>query len=102
MTIVRNGITIELTADELFSAYREQEYIFDCEDVKNGLESIVSADVDEEEYVAAAKRILESDSLLNACAGDYRKNIDKYEMGWYDARELAVKDACCAEMNSVD
>lgn len=102
MVIVRNGITIELTADELFSAYREQEHIFDCEDVKNGLDSIVSADVDEEEYAAAAKRILGSASLIDACANDYRLNIDKYEMGWYDARELAVKDACCAEMSSVE
>lgn len=100
MIIVRDGVNIELTSQEVFSAYEEQEHIFDVQDVSDELHSIVSADVDEEEYVAAAKRILESQELLNSCAYDHRRNIDKYDMDWYSSKELAVKDAVCKEMQT--
>lgn len=98
MIIVRDGKTFELTDRELADAYYEQEHLFDIEDVKGELESIVSADVDEEEYVAAAQRILDSPELLNDCARDKRRNTDKYGMAWDAATTEAVKDAVCAEM----
>lgn len=98
MTITRDGKVIELTAQELSEAYFEQEHLFDIEDVKGELESIVSADVDEEEYVAAAQRILNDDTLLSDCARDKRRSMDKYGMNWDAATTEAVKDAICAEM----
>lgn len=98
MTIVRDGKTFELTGRELANAYYEQEHLFDIEDVKGELESIVSAEVDEEEYVAAAQRILDSPELLSNCARDKRRSMDKYNMDWNSATTEAVKDAVCAEM----
>lgn len=98
MTIVRDGKTFELTDRELSEAYFEQEHLFDIEDVQGELESIVSADVDEEEYVAAAQRILNSLELLSDCARDKRRNTDRYGMAWDAATTEAVKDAVCAAM----
>lgn len=98
MTIVRDGKRFELTERELSKAYFEQEHLFDIEDVQSELESIVSADVDEEEYVAAAQRILNSPELLSDCARDKRRSMDKYGMAWDAATTEAVKDAVCAEM----
>lgn len=98
MVIVRDGKKFKLTDRELTDAYYEQEHLFDIEDVKAELESIVSADVDEEEYVAAARRILDSSKLLSDCARDKRRSMDKHGMNWDAATMEAVKDAVCAEM----
>lgn len=97
MKIERDGNFYELTSEELVHAYWEQEHLYDVEDVKCELESIVSADVGREEYVAAAKRVLETPELLHATARDKRHNMDKHGMSWEYATAEAVKDSCCRE-----
>lgn len=98
MVIIRDGKAIELTERELADAYYEQEHLFDVEDVKGELEVIVENDVDEEEYVAAAKRVLSDSKLLSACAYDKRRNMDKYDMNWVSATSDAVHSAVRAAM----
>lgn len=102
MKIIRNGEEYELTSVELYAAYREQELKFDIDDVVNELEAIVGADCDEEAYIAAAKRVLESDNLLRVAAYDKRRNMDKYDLSWKDATIEAAKDAVCREMSNSD
>ena len=102
MIILRDGKAYKLTSDELYKAYREQELNYDIDDVYNELEAIVSADVDEEAYVEAARRVLVSEDLLRDAAYQKRRNMDKYGLSWNDATIEAVKDAVCREMNNAD
>lgn len=97
MIITRNGTSIELTEDELYAAYKEQERSFDYEDVEAELNRIISERTTDEAEADAAKRILASQKLLSACAAAYRQNIYD-EMGWYDARRKAINEAICEEI----
>lgn len=78
MTIVRDNKQIDLTPQEREAAYYEQQLLFDIEDVKMELESFVDDDVAEEEFVAAAKHILETPALLRACALKKRNIENEY------------------------
>lgn len=102
MKIIRDGVCFELTPEELRDAYCEQEHIYDTDYVRMELEAIISADVDEESYVAAAKRVLLDSTLLDECAYGLRRNIDKYDMSWGYAVTEAVKDAVCQEQANVE
>lgn len=90
MKIVRNGVEIELTAEEWRLAYYEQQHEFDCEDVKGDLEGRVSCGEDSAEV---AKRFLADPGMISEIAGDKRRNMDKYDMSWEDATRKAVDDA---------
>ena len=102
MIILRDGKAYELTSDEIYEAYREQELIYDIDDVYNELEAIVGADVDEKAYVDAARRVLASNDLLREAAYQKRRNMDKYCLSWHDATIEAVKDIVCREMRYDD
>lgn len=90
MKIVRNGVEIELTAEERRLAYEEQEHEYDIEDVKGELEGRVDAGEDDAE---AARQLLNDPDKLSAIARDKRKNIDKYDMHWDAATREAVNGA---------
>lgn len=90
MTITReiNGeqVSIELTMDELFEAYREAEWRYDSDDVKNYLELYGDEDFKNDygiDISVAVEHVDEIGSML-------RKLIDKYGMSWEDARDGAV------------
>ena len=100
MKILRDGKEYELTSDELFAAYLEQEHIYDLDDVKSELELIIEDDIDEELYVEAAKRIYSDENMLHNVAYSKRRNMDRYNMEWSYAVSEAVKDAVCAEMDT--
>lgn len=100
MIIVRDGRAYELTQEEVYQAYREQELHFDIDDVKSELELIIEDDIDEELYVEAAKRIYANENMLRDVALAKRRNMDRYNMEWSYAVSEAVKDAVCAEMDT--
>lgn len=96
MVIVRNEHEIELTPEELEAAYYEQQHLFDIEDVKMELESFVDDDVEEEEFVAAARRILETPALLRNCAMQKRAIENEYtdcaDPSWVVASVRAIRE----------
>lgn len=91
MTITRtvNGkeLSFELDSQELYEAYREQEFRFD----RNDCEDCISCMSDEEvrdTYGVSAETF---HTLLDEMASEKRRNMDKYEMSWDYARDEAVK-----------
>lgn len=95
MKIVRNGIEIELTAEERRQAYYEQQHEFDGEDVKGDLEGRVFCGADSAEF---AKQFLDNPDMISEIARDKRRNMDKYDMSWEDATREAVDDALARVM----
>ena len=100
MKIFRDGKEYELTPEELFEAYLEQEHIYDVDDVKSELELIVVDDTDEEEYIDAAKRIYADEDKLDSVACSKRHKMDKHNMDWVCAVSEAVSEAIREEMES--
>jgi len=100
MKIVRDGKDYELTSEEVYAAYLEQEHIYDVDDVRSELELIIEDDMDEEAYIEAAKRIYNDPVKLDEVARAKRKCIDKYNMEWGYAVSESVKDAICEEMGN--
>ena len=107
MIVLREGKAYELTSDELLAAYREQELLFDIDDVKSALEceadtwSWPTSDEDEPR-IAAANAILANKSAVEAIARQKRHNEDHYGMNWNDALNDAVKDAINEQMEKMD
>ena len=91
MKIVRDGKEYELTSNELYEAYREQEALYDIDDVKSELECIADGD-DENLRTVAARVVLADDCLLKEVAHQKRRNEDKYGMNWNAAVHDAVAD----------
>lgn len=81
-------IEIELTENELYQAYIEQEHIFDRNDVENYFDDYEDSDF-ETEYGCSRAEAMEK---LDEIAYEMRRNIDKYDMNWYDAREAAIAE----------
>ncbi len=96
MKIIRNGIEIELSAEERQDAYYEQQHEFDCEDVKGDLEGRVAGGDDSAKY---AQQFLDDPYKLNVIATDKRRNMDKYDMSWEDATQKAIDDALAKVMS---
>lgn len=78
----------ELTTDELYAAYREQEFKFD----RNDIEDYFAAfdDVEIEEMYSMTRKKLEEKFDDMAC--EMRRNIDKYDMQWQYARDAAIAE----------
>ena len=76
----------ELTSNELFEAYYEQEHKFDVDDMEDlicGLENEYVLEV----YGVSAERFRELEPEM---AYEKRRLMDKYDMAWNDARDEAV------------
>lgn len=84
-------VEIELTSEEVRSAYLEEEHENDVQDVKTLLESL---DPEEfyEDYKVSLTWAYNNDELVENIAVEMRKNIDKYDMHWDSARDEAVAD----------
>lgn len=107
MIILREGKAYELTSDELFEAYREQELLFDIDDVKCALECEVDTwswptSDEDEPRIEAANTILANKSAVEAIARKKRHNEDRYGMSWNDALNDAVKDAIAEQMEKMN
>lgn len=81
MKIIRDGIEIELTSDELFNAYLEQESLFDIENIENNMAYYLN----EEEY----EKLKDNRDFIESAAYELRHNQDKHNMDF----EFAIRDA---------
>lgn len=86
MKIVRNGIEIELTGEELCNAYYEQQFLFDREDCRYTLTEFLT---ESQMNAIIGNKI---DEILDFAANQLRRNLDKYEMDFFYARDQAVCD----------
>lgn len=88
----------ELTSDELFSAYREQEAEFDKQDVINELEIYDSEETGREDFLGKYgvpfDKVWNNEELIEGIAAEKRRNMDKYGMEW----TYALHDAMNTEL----
>lgn len=77
MKIIRNGKEYELTGNELFNAYLEQEHLFDVQNIEENMESYLT----EEEYEALKDCTWFKDNL----AYELRHLQDKKDYSYEDA-----------------
>ena len=88
MVIVRDGKEIELTKDEIYQAYLEQESMFDLENIDLNMEVYLS----KEEY----ELLKDNKDFMEEAAYELRRNQDKYDMDY----ESALKEAFDTVKNS--
>lgn len=88
MVIVRDGKEIELTKDEIYQAYLEQESMFDLENIDLNMEVYLS----KEEY----ELLKDNKDFMEEAAYELRRNQDKYDMDY----EFALKEAFDTVKNS--
>ncbi len=84
MTIKREGKEIELTSEELFNAYLEQEHLFDVQNIEDNMESYL-----EQEKVDMLK---DNKDFIEDAANELRRNQDKYDMDYESAIKQAYRD----------
>lgn len=80
--------TFSLTPREMETAYFEQQYEFDQEDVRTLLDSF-DDDYWQENYGTTRD---EMEPLVEDMAIEMRRMIDKYDVDWDYAREEAVRE----------
>ena len=78
---------IELTEEELYNAYREQEFLFDKQDVLNMIDGLSDDEIHDILYVDRAT----FEKYTEDMACEMRRNIDKYDMSWDAARDEAAR-----------
>lgn len=76
----------ELTRDEIYRAFNEQEHIYDVADIEDVVfymeeeEVLVEYGVSKESFLA----------MKDEMAYEKRRNMDKYDMSWDYARDEAI------------
>lgn len=92
LKILRNmngeDVEFELTRGELYSAYEEQQHIFDKADV----EDIIDQMDDDTIMANYGVSMAAAEDLVDEIAYRMRRYIDKYDMSWESARDEAIKD----------
>jgi len=84
MKIMREGKEYELTSDELFNAYLEQEHIFDIQNIENNMEYHLRR----EEY----EILKDNRDFIERAADELRHNQDKHDMDYEYALSEAFRD----------
>lgn len=84
MKIIREEKEIELTREELFNAYIEQENIFDIQNIEDNMEKYLN----ESEY----KLLKDNKEFIEDAASELRKNQDKYDMDFVNAIREAFEE----------
>lgn len=84
MKIIREGKEIELTREELFNAYIEQENIFDIQNIEDNMEKYLN----ESEY----KLLKDNKEFIEDAASELRRNQDKYDMDYENAIREAFEE----------
>ena len=82
----REQVEIELTADELYRAYLEQEYEFDLDGVNNHFDAFEDEDLVE----TYGKTREELSKLYEDIARELRRLMDKYDMQYDYALTEAI------------
>ena len=95
MKIVRNGIEIELTEQEIEDAYRERRRYYNMEDIRSKLENMIE-EYDGEPEEPILKKFLEDEEAIRDLAEDFDNALDEndsfMESFWMTA-EAVIKDA---------
>ena len=95
--IKESEVEIELTSDELFRAYSEQEHKFDIDDI---FEELETGDEDTDNYndipIAWLKENVSEIAYLK------RRNIDKYGLEWREAVRQAINDYARENWNGME
>ena len=105
MTIIReiDGKTVRVELDwrELREAFYEQQAIFDCADMKNFITSRYEdyPESFKDAYGVELSEALKDDSL-QSMAAHMRRNIDRYDVSWEYAVEMALTD-WVSDFNSI-
>lgn len=81
-------VEIELTERELYEAYIEKQAKYDIEDVEC---AFTCFEDDELEDMYGMTRV-EIEEKIPEIAREMRRNIDKYDMNWQDARDAAIAE----------
>lgn len=84
MKIIREGKEIELTREELFNAYMEQENIFDIQNIEDNMEKYL----EESEYGL----LKDNKQFVEEAASELRRNQDKYDMDYENAIREAFEE----------
>ena len=91
MTIMRviNGVEMEfeLTANELWEAFEEEQHKCDLSDIENAFEDLT----DDELIEDYGKTLAELEELKEAMACRYRKYRDNYDESWINDRDEAIR-----------
>ncbi len=82
-------VRIELTQDELYEAFEEQQHKFDVEDIRNYFDGLYEEGAFETEY---GRSYSEIEAMFDDLAYEMRRNIVHYDMDWMYAREAAIDD----------
>lgn len=87
------AVEIELTHDEIFMAYCEQEHKFDVDDVDTELDKYEGDGADGasaflEEYGITVEQARRN---IHRIAYEKRRNMDKYDMDWWYALMDAIR-----------
>lgn len=85
MEIYRDGKVIELTEQEVFSAYEEQENIYDMENVRENMENYLD--------LGSYLKLKENQEFIEEAAYLLRTYLDKNSMDYEFAIAEAIKDA---------
>ena len=94
MKIIRDGKEYELTHDELYMAYLEQEHEFDVNDVDSFIydyEYNMDGDGEKIFYNKYGITVERAKANIDRIAYEKRRNIDKYDMEWRDAVTEATR-----------
>ena len=85
-----NGHTveIELTRQETYEAYLEKQNEFDQQDIKDVFYGFDDEEL-EDMYGLTRAQLIEKTPEL---AAEMRRNIDKYDMAWQEARDAAIAE----------
>ncbi len=83
MKIFRDGKEIELTKEELFNAYKEQEGIFDIQNIKDNMEYYLDE---------SHETLIGNKDFIEEAASELRRNLDKYDMDYENAISSALKN----------
>ncbi len=94
MKIVRDGLEIEMTPEELYAAYLEQQHSFDVGDVVKELQSVADEpDTYDASEVQAAEKLLQDRKALDEIADAKRARMTRYGTPWLTAVGDAVHEA---------
>lgn len=101
MKIYRNvdskNCEFELSDKELYNAYKEQENIFDMEDIKDVFACLDDSELWETYGLSRGQLEL----LIDEMAYQMRRNINKYDMSWDYARDDAIQNVADAERKRI-
>ena len=85
MKIERNGIEYELTTQELWKAFCEQQHLNDISDIDLNLDSYLSED--------DIEKVKDDDEFFDDAAYALRSNLDELDMGFDAAISKAIEYA---------